>query len=390
MNKYCMPRLSLYRPEKSKDYEFFDRIILEQFSVGGTDIFVHKYLGPKNPQAQNSTADQPIYDFMSELNVQDLLLLENRDRDYEENIYIIRGIYNLQDNDFNLSQFGLFLSNDIIFMTIHINASVKTLGRKIIAGDVIELPHLADEYALNGYDFSLKRFYVVEEVTRASEGFSQTWYPHLYRLKLKQMPASSEFQDILDKPAGENTDLTNEDLLSTINTDMEINNAVIAQAEADTKLSGYDTSHFYTLQIDKDGKTELVTTDMTTLDASASSEFADRIHQTPEREGYSGYLLGDGLAPNGEVFGSGISFPTSAIKGDYFLRLDFKPNRLFRFDGTRWIKVEDNVRHTLTNGPNRQTQKGTFINNTNSSVICDDVVDERQSLSKALRPRADN
>ena len=385
-----MPRLSLYRPEKSKDYEFFDRIILEQFSVGGTDIFVHKYLGPKNPQAQNSTADQPIYDFMSELNVQDLLLLENRDRDYEENIYIIRGIYNLQDNDFNLSQFGLFLSNDIIFMTIHINASVKTLGRKIIAGDVIELPHLADEYALNGYDFSLKRFYVVEEVTRASEGFSQTWYPHLYRLKLKQMPASSEFQDILDKPAGENTDLTNEDLLSTINTDMEINNAVIAQAEADTKLSGYDTSHFYTLQIDKDGKTELVTTDMTTLDASASSEFADRIHQTPEREGYSGYLLGDGLAPNGEVFGSGISFPTSAIKGDYFLRLDFKPNRLFRFDGTRWIKVEDNVRHTLTNGPNRQTQKGTFINNTNSSVICDDVVDERQSLSKALRPRADN
>jgi hypothetical protein len=275
-------------------------------------------------------------------------------------------------------------------MTIHINASVKTLGRKIIAGDVIELPHLADEYALNGYDFSLKRFYVVEEVTRASEGFSQTWYPHLYRLKLKQMPASSEFQDILDKPAGENTDLTNEDLLSTINTDMEINNAVIAQAEADTKLSGYDTSHFYTLQIDKDGKTELVTTDMTTLDASASSEFADRIHQTPEREGYSGYLLGDGLAPNGEVFGSGISFPTSAIKGDYFLRLDFKPNRLFRFDGTRWIKVEDNVRHTLTNGPNRQTQKGTFINNTNSSVICDDVVDERQSLSKALRPRADN
>lgn len=385
-----MPRLSLYRPEKSKDYEFFDRIILEQFSVGGTDVFVHKYLGPKNPQAQNSTADQPIYDFMSELNVQDLLLLENRDRDYDENIYIIRGIYNLQDNDFNLSQFGLFLSNDIIFMTIHINASVKTLGRKIIAGDVIELPHLADEYALNGYDFSLKRFYVVEEVTRASEGFSQTWYPHLYRLKLKQMPASSEFQDILDKPAGENTDLTNEDLLSTINTDMEINNAVIAQAEADARLSGYDTSHFYTLQIDENGKTELVTTDMTTLDASASSEFADRIHQTPEREGYSGYLLGDGLAPNGEVFGSGISFPISAIKGDYFLRLDFKPNRLFRFDGTRWIKVEDNVRHTLTNGPNRQTQKGTFINNTNSSVICDDVVDERQSLSKALRPRADN
>ena len=32
-------------------------------------------------------------------------------------------------------------------LTIHINSSVKTLGRKIMSGDVIELPHLKDEYA---------------------------------------------------------------------------------------------------------------------------------------------------------------------------------------------------------------------------------------------------
>ncbi len=385
-----MPRLSLYRPEKSKDYDFLDKIILEQFSIGGTDIYLHKYLGPKNPTAGNSTADQPIYDNLDPLNIQDLLFLENRDRDYDEDIYRIRGIYNLQDNDFNLSQFGLFLSNDIVFMTVHINATVKTLGRKIISGDVIELPHLADEYALNGYDFALKRFYVVEEVTRASEGFSQTWYPHLYRLKLKQLVPSQEYQDILDKPAGENTDVTLGDLLSTYNKELEINDAIIAQAEADVRLSGYDTSHFYTLQVDERGKAELVTTDLTTLDASAQTELADRVNQTPVREGYSGYLLGDGIAPNGEAFGSGISFPRAAIKGDYFLRTDFMPNRLFRFDGSRWVKVEDNVRHPLTNSPARQTQKGTFINNTNSDSICGDTVNERQSLSKALRPRADN
>ena len=43
-----MPRLSLYKPEKGKDYEFLDKTITEMFTVGATDDFVHKYLGPKN------------------------------------------------------------------------------------------------------------------------------------------------------------------------------------------------------------------------------------------------------------------------------------------------------------------------------------------------------
>ena len=384
-----MPRLSLYRPHKSNDYEFLDKTIYEQFSVGGTDIFVHKYLGTSNPESNESTADNPQYSVLSETNIQDLLFLENRDRKYDTDIYTIRGIYNVQDNDFNLSQFGLFLSNDTIFLTIHINSSVKTIGRKIISGDVLELPHLKDEYALNDYSVALKRFYVVEEVTRASEGFSQTWYPHLYRLKLKQIIDSQEYKDILDLPADDESGNTLRDILSTYEKEMQINNAVIAQAEADSKNSGYETSHFYTLQVDDQGRPELVTTDLTTIDSS-SSVLADRIHKSPEREGYTGYLLGDGIAPNGEAFGSGIGFPPSSAEGDYFLRTDFMPNRLFRYDGRRWIKVEDAVRHTLTNTNTRKTQMGTFVNNTNSSTIGGDIVVERQSLSKALRPKADN
>jgi len=41
------------------------------------------------------------------------------------------------------------------------------------------------------------------------------------------------------------------------------------------------------------------------------------------------------------------------------------PNRLFRYDGKRWVKVEDAVRHTLTNTNNRQTFRTGFINNNN-------------------------
>lgn len=387
-----MPRLSLYKPEKGKDYEFLDKTITEMFTVGGTDIFVHKYLGPKNPDEENATADQPSYDAVKETNIQDMLFMENRDRKYDPDIYTMRGIYNVSDVDFDMTQFGLFLQNDIVFMTIPINYSVKTLGRKIMSGDVIELPHLKDEFALNDYSVALKRFYVVEDVNRASEGFSPSWYPHLYRVKMKQIIDSQEFKDILDLPTEEGSTQTLRDVLSTYEQEMQINDAIINQAEADAPKSGYDTSHFYTLQTDDNGKAELVRADQTDIDASIESGQLDasRVNQTPDRNGYDGYILGDGIAPNGEVFGSGISFPTSSIEGDYFLRVDMLPNRLFRYDGTRWVKMEDAVRTTLTNTNDRNTQKGTFVNNTNTSQIGGETVKERQSISEALRPKADN
>jgi|TARA_B100000212_G_scaffold339706_1_gene318713 hypothetical protein len=384
-----MPRLSLYKPEKGHDYTFLDKTVVEMFTVGGTDVFVHKYLGPKNPAEADATSAEPRYDAVKETNIQDMLFLENRDRKYDSSIYTLRGIYNVQDIDFDMSQFGLFLQNDTLFMTMPITTSVKTLGRKVMPGDVFELPHLKDEYALNDFNVALKRFYVVEDINRAAEGFSQTWYPHLYRIKLKQIYDSQEFKEILQKDAGTGDGKTLRDVLSTFEKEMQINNAVVAQAEEDTKKSGYETKNLYTLQVDDKGKPELVTTDTSTLDTTTHNTLADRINQTPDKSGYDGYLLGDGLAPNGEVFGFGISFPSASDKGDYFLRTDFLPNRLFRYDGGRWVKMEDNVRMTLTNTDTRSNLKGTFVNNTKSSTIAGETVTERQSLSKALKPKAD-
>ena len=385
-----MPRLSLYKPEKGNDYAFMDKQIHEMFTVGGTDIFVHKYLGPNNPDEKDATADQPRYDAVKETNIQDMLFLENRDRKYDPDIYTMRGIYNVQDIDFDMSQFGLFLQNDTLFMTIHINSSVKTLGRKIISGDVIELPHLKDEYALNDFSVALKRYYVVEDVNRAAEGFSPTWYPHLYRIKLKQIVDSQEFKEILDLPAQEGSSDTLRDVLSTYEKEMNINNSVLAQAEADSEKSGYDISHYYTLATNADGTVALTTADDTDIDASNVGKTSDMINDRPARSGYNGYLLGVEVGTNGAPFGAGISFPTQSVDGDYFLRTDFSPKRLFRYDGNRWIKLQDGVRVDLTNTDTRNTQKTTFINNTNQSQIGGETVKEKQSLSKALRPKADN
>jgi len=360
------------------------------FTIGGTDINIHKFLGAENPAVGSGTADQPTYDAVKETNIQDLLFLENRDRKYDPDVYSMRGIYNVQDIDFDLSQFGLFLSNDTLMLTIHMNSSVKTLGRKIMSGDVIELPHLKDEYALNDYKVALKRFYVVEDVNRAAEGFSQTWFPHLYRLKLKQIYDGQEYAEILDLPAEDGTDNTLRDLLSTYEKEMQISNAVVAQAESDAPKSGYDISHYYSIATNADGSVALQSVDDTDIDVS-NLLGVDAVNAKPDREGYSGYLVGTGdVAPNGAPFGFGIQFPTNNEDGDFFLRTDFLPNRMFRYDGARWVKVQDDIRMSLSNTLERQTQKSSFINNTKTSTIDGETVTERQSLSKALKPRADN
>lgn len=351
-----IPRLSLYRPEKGYDYNFIDQTILEYFTVGGTDLYIHKYLGPKNTSEDEATPVNPHYDSVKETNIQDLLFMENRDRKYDQNIYKIRGIYNVQDNDFNLTQFGLFFDSDIIFIAVHINSSVKTIGRKLMSGDVIELPHLKDEYALNDFSVSLKRFYVIEDVTRASEGFSLTWYPHLYRLKLKQIIDSQEFKDILDLPANEENpeNGTLRDIMSTNNYELDINQRIIEQGEIDAQSCGWEVQHYYHLKPNENY-----------MDIIQDKETNG---QTPTKLGYVGYLendlLGGEFAPNGHPFGKGISFPNNPDIGDYYLRTDFMPNRLFRFDGNLWVKMYDNVRMTLSNTDNRRSLKWSFINNT--------------------------
>ena len=462
-----MPRLSLYRPEKGNDFRFIDKSAWEMFQVGGTDVMVHRYIGP-GAALQGDTPSTPAYAVDKVTNIQDLLFLENRDRKYDPDVYVMRGVYNISDIDFNLSQFGLFLQNDTIFITFHITDTVEKLGRKIIAGDVIELPHLKDEYALNDLTFALKRFFVIEEVTRAAEGFSATWYPHLYRAKCKPLVDSQEFKQILDGiansdadkgtynsnityypgdiitgPDGKKYEVIHEvtgvnppnityyaladslrDVVSTYEKEMQITSAVLNQADADVPRSGYDTSKFYTLQRTDNGTAELATVDASAVTVDAETQATDEagnllydadgnaifVGQTAstiilpaDGDGYEGYLTKDGIPPNGAPFTAGISFPNNPVNGQFALRTDYLPNRLFRFDGARWRKFEDNVRMTMNNlgssdtatgetfsGKDvRQTQKSTFINNTTVNTIDGHTVKEKQSLSKALRPEAD-
>lgn len=353
-----MPRLSLYKPHKGNDYNFMDRNIREQFDIGGTAVHVHKYLGPKQINNSNDPTE-PNYGsglevdptlgievnpegLINETKIQDLLFMENRDRKYDPDVYELRGVYNVSDNDFDLTQFGLFLTNDTLFITFHINDMVAKLGRKIMPGDVFELPHLRDDLLLNHDREAVNKFYVVQDANRGSEGFSQTWFPHIWRVKVAPLTDTQEYADILGT-ADDPDSLKNK--VSSYKTEINISNAIVESAELADPLGLPLIDHLF--------------------------------GEEREQEEYD----------HGEVLQSGDQFPQEPNNGDYFVRTDFSPNRLFVYRGSRWHRLYDNLKDTSWS--DRTYNASGFIDNKNTTVVDNQEFPERQALSKVIKPKSD-
>jgi hypothetical protein len=438
-----MPRLSMWRDNRSSDYQFIDRTVSEMYTVGGLSIYVHKYLGPQGAGTDNGNNDAtiPNYATTNPLFIEDLLLLENRDRVYDPDVYVMRGVYRTQDIDFDLTQFGLFLNGDTLFVTFHYNNMIDTFGRKLMSGDVIEVPNLKDYNPLDTTLVkALPRYYVIQDANYASEGFSVTWLPHLWRIKATPMVNAQEYSQIINQPfmpeniwdpgnfypngsvvnnggtyytsngnvpAGTPIDAINPstglpywtattpntvgDKMSTRPKDLAINDALLTQAYQDVPVSGYDNVKFYILPTGSTGEPGSYGL-TSTSEGPTSSGDESGLDITPDGFGYvQGYLTGDTHAPNGLPVTPGVQFPPHPASGDYCLRLDYFPNRLFRYNGKAWLAISDNVRTDLDYASQALTQRASFVNNT-YTVPTSDIgnIPSRQSLSKILEIQPDN
>ena len=258
------------------DYYYIDRAVREQFDIGGTDVLVHKYIGPKKSDKDGNPIPT------DELTIQDVLFLENRDRKYDQDIYQLSGVYNVSDSDFDLSQFGLFLASDTIFITLHLNDMIARMGRRIMSGDVIELPHQLDDTALDpeGNKKPLKKFYVVQDAQRGSEGYSQTWYPHIWRIKCTPLNDTQEFKDIIGDASDPDSVAANQTGLS-------------------------------------------IALDITDQNLEAA------IESSPTLEADTSMLVNGKEAPPVWDYGcdipTGDTFPSSPVNGQMFLRTDYTP-----------------------------------------------------------------
>jgi hypothetical protein len=108
---------------------------------------------------------------------------------------------------------------------------------------------------------------------------------------------------------------------------------------------------------------------------------------SPRSFGYTtGYLDGDGQAPNGEPTGAGISFPQNPQVGDYFLRIDYFPQLLYRWDGRLWVRISSNVKTQTGFTANDRSQLSGFINNEQQTKLTDGTyVPQSQPLSSILQ-----
>jgi len=344
-----------------------DRTIREQFSIGGTGVHVHKYVGPavlpdKNDPSQPNYIDGREVDPLSgefiniegiinETKVQDLLFMENRDRKYDPDVYELRGVYNVQDTDFDLTQFGLFLSNDMLYMTFHMNEMVEIMGRRLMPGDVLELPHLRDALLLSSERSAVNKYYVVSDANRGAEGFSQTWYPHIWRVKLSPLTDSQEYYDILGDGADANS-LKND--VSVYKTEYNISDAIVAAADQEDPNGTSLRDHLFGYDYPTSG----------------------------------GIVNKDETWNYGETLNSGDQFPSSPQEGDYFIRTDFSPNRLFVRRGTKWHRLYDNI--TEKTWTDKTYNASSYIFEKGTSVFDNREYNTLQPMSNVVPAKPDN
>lgn len=324
-----MPRLSLYNPRLGNDYKFIDKMVKAHFEHGGTALLVHKYIGGEGDGGNPK--------------IQDVLFMENRDRKYETVIYELRGVYTITDQDFDLSQFGMFLGTDQVSFEVHFNDMVERIGRTLMTGDVIELPHDRDNVFIDEAQPGVNQFWVVQEGSKSAAGYSPGWNSHIWRIRCKQLQDTAEYTDIFG--TGENADdLKN--LLSTYKDELAITQALVAEAEQNVPGKYYDYTTNNLLYIHEGGSPDdLVYTDLE----------------------------------------SGTRFPENPQENTYFLRTDYKPHRVFQYRTNKWFKIEDDDGAWQVG--NRLQQS--FINNTDTVTIDGVEMPARVNLSKAVKPKAD-
>lgn len=373
-----MPRISGWKNEKyGTDSKWFDKQINEQFSIGGVDSYIHLYMGAEN-QNINNDSTQPSYPNLSAQNIQDLLFLENRDRKYRQDIYKLRCHFNIAETDLSLSSFGLFIDSGTLYITFHLNNMVDTIGRKLMSGDVLELPCFKDYYSLDEtIPVALKRFYVIQDASKSAVGYGYDWWPHLWRVKCTPMVDSQEYSDILNQIVvgvngnpvlinGNTTTYGN--ITSSINTYQSMNAAIVKQAEYEVSESGYDTTPLWE----------------PLFIGGHPKNGPALVGSSPEQK-FTGYLVGNGEAINGHSVTTAIEFPDTPTLGQYILRNDYMPARLYQWSGKKWQFVNNDVRTPLTPGKGNK-QSDTFINNSNTFVNNSNVsIPVLQSLDTLFR-----
>lgn len=258
-------------------------------------------------------------------NIQDTFWMENRDRDYATTSIQLKAAYTPFDGMGDLSKFGFQIA-DVYTFTLSFAEMVRSLGRPIVVGDVIELPSELQ------YDHNLKpvrKFLEVNDVAWSAEGFTTGWKPVMYRVTAQQLIPGQEHRDIL----------------GTIDTQKYI-------VDDGSFFDGIEQIQTAQLTITENNQTEAeqkVPEKGTNVRELASG--MDMAYRPGTYDGRGKYVE-DGLPPDGQSYETGFKLPDVAGQTDgSFFRLEYPPEmkiaaRLYKFNAVKnkWLFVETDRR----------------------------------------------
>ncbi len=236
---------NMWKKGRTADYTFIDNAIAEQYNMGGVDMWLYTYQGPKgNEGSTDSTL--PDYSKVKPTfsSVGDYVFGETAQRSYNVQAITLPVVYQVQEATPDLKIPGLFFNFDTMDITIHYNTMMAKVGRKIMPGDVIELPNLRDFDVLDS-DVGINKFYVVQDAFRTSEGYSVTWQHHIFKIRVKPLSDSPEFSDITDDMNQYPDNATEPNGFSTGNRELDMMNTIIQQADSEVPYIHYTNEHIY-------------------------------------------------------------------------------------------------------------------------------------------------
>lgn len=257
--------------------------------------------------------------------IQDSLLMENRDRDYAKQSVQFKVAYTPFDSISDLSKFGFQVADIYTFTTVF-STMITAMGRPIVVGDVIELPSQMQ------YDQNLRpvrKFLEVTDTSWAADGFTTTWKPITFRFQASQLIPSQEHRDLLGTVDTQKYVIDDGSFFDGIE---QIQTGTLTATEANTA-----EAH---LAVPETG---------TNIREQASG--TNRFNEKGTYDGV-GLYVEDALPPDGLPYKEGFKLPDvgTATDGDYF-RMNYDPKmkigaRLYKFSSVkqRWIFVEQDRR----------------------------------------------
>jgi hypothetical protein len=272
-------------------------------------------------------------------NIQDPILMENRDRDYQQSPILIKGFYELMSVNTFLAGMGIGSEIPVTYMIkVNFNACVSALNRPIVVGDIIELP---SETQFTPDLRPIKRYLEVSEVTWDIASYTPGWTPTMLLITAKPALASQETRSIfgdlakhVDSSGLFDTDDGNNPMYQDFSA---IDQTIAATAKSAVPEKGSEGSN--------------------TIREFSEQELAVSAASFPHLSRYglnrTGLYVEDAIPQNGAPYTEGPEFPSTGKRTDgEYHRLTYiglaadVPPRLYRWSASKsdWIYLETDRR----------------------------------------------